>query len=88
MGAAIGLSPRSRPGGAPEAQTYRAVPSPAPIMIGREAELAQLRGWFAKACEGARQVVFVSGEPGIGKDHARAGVPRFARARCVTTSRM
>jgi tetratricopeptide (TPR) repeat protein len=35
--------------------------------VGRDAELAQLHGWVAKALEGARQVVFVTGEPGIGK---------------------
>lgn len=35
--------------------------------MGREAELAQLRGWLEQALGGARQVVFVTGEPGIGK---------------------
>src|SRR5262249_39681375 len=36
-------------------------------LIGREAELAQLRGWLEKALQGRRQVIFVTGEPGIGK---------------------
>ncbi|HEV8718276.1 MAG TPA: AAA family ATPase, partial [Candidatus Binatia bacterium] len=39
----------------------------APALVGREAELAQLHGWLEKALQGERQVVFVTGEPGIGK---------------------
>src|SRR5262245_11619437 len=35
--------------------------------VGREAELAQLHQWFNQAQGGARQVVFVTGEAGIGK---------------------
>lgn len=35
--------------------------------VGRERELARLRGWFEQARRGERQVVFVMGEPGIGK---------------------
>ncbi len=35
--------------------------------MGREAELAQLHGWLEKALSGERQMVFVTGEPGIGK---------------------
>ncbi|MGE0826907.1 MAG: winged helix-turn-helix domain-containing protein [Candidatus Binatia bacterium] len=35
--------------------------------VGRETELAQLHGWLAKARRGERQLVFVTGEPGIGK---------------------
>jgi DNA-binding winged helix-turn-helix (wHTH) protein len=70
----------------------QAVSGPAPIMVGREAELAQLRAWFAKACEGTRQVVFVSGEPGIGKTTlvrafldslAHEGAVRIGRGQCV-----
>jgi predicted ATPase len=37
------------------------------IVVGREAELAQLARWFARAQGGARHLVFVTGEPGIGK---------------------
>ena len=40
---------------------------PAPDLIGREAELGQLHAWLADALEGAPQVVFVAGEPGVGK---------------------
>ncbi len=39
----------------------------APVLVGRETELRQLQGWFARARRGERQVVFVTGEPGIGK---------------------
>jgi DNA-binding winged helix-turn-helix (wHTH) protein/tetratricopeptide (TPR) repeat protein len=45
-------------------------PSPqplAPSFVGREADLAQLRQWLECAARGARQVVFVTGETGIGK---------------------
>ena len=40
---------------------------PTPILVGREAELLQLHNWLAKALDGERQIVFVTGEPGIGK---------------------
>jgi DNA-binding winged helix-turn-helix (wHTH) protein/predicted ATPase len=43
------------------------VPSPAPYFVGREAELAQLQQWWEQALSGQRQVVFIAGEPGIGK---------------------
>jgi DNA-binding winged helix-turn-helix (wHTH) protein len=39
----------------------------APTLVGRENELWQLHEWFNKALRGQRQVVFVTGEPGIGK---------------------
>jgi class 3 adenylate cyclase/tetratricopeptide (TPR) repeat protein len=41
--------------------------SPIPLLVGRDIELAQLHGWLEKALHGERQVVFVTGEPGIGK---------------------
>lgn len=40
---------------------------PGTFLAGREAELAQLHRWFAKALRGERQLVFITGEPGIGK---------------------
>ena len=40
---------------------------PAPLLVGREAELAQLHSWLDEALSGKRQLVFVTGEPGIGK---------------------
>jgi DNA-binding winged helix-turn-helix (wHTH) protein/tetratricopeptide (TPR) repeat protein len=42
-------------------------PNPTPTLVGREAELAQLHNWLEKALNGERQIVFVTGEPGIGK---------------------
>lgn len=45
-------------------------PSPqrlAPLLVGRDSELSRLHGWLDKALSGERQIVFVSGEPGIGK---------------------
>ena len=37
------------------------------LLIGRDAELAHLDQWLQRAARGTRQVVFVTGEPGIGK---------------------
>ena len=42
-------------------------PQSAIHVVGREPELAQLHHWLAKAVSGERQLVFVTGEPGIGK---------------------
>src|SRR5262245_1406101 len=39
----------------------------APSIVGRSAELAALRGWLDEADRGERRLVFVTGEPGIGK---------------------
>lgn len=36
-------------------------------VLGRDTELATMRGWLDRALAGERQVVFVTGEPGIGK---------------------
>ena len=48
-------------------QRPRSVPHPPELMVGREAELAQLQRWWTRAMQGERQVVFVTGEAGIGK---------------------
>ena len=40
---------------------------PAPVFVGREAELAALDGYLDKALQGQAQVVFVKGEAGSGK---------------------
>jgi len=42
-------------------------PTPSTQPGGREAELRQLHKWLEKALSGERQLVFVTGEPGIGK---------------------
>lgn len=39
----------------------------APTVVGRDAELARLHAALRKALNGERQLVFVTGEPGIGK---------------------
>jgi predicted ATPase/DNA-binding winged helix-turn-helix (wHTH) protein len=39
----------------------------APLLVGREREVERLHGWLEQARHGVRQVVFVTGEPGIGK---------------------
>ncbi len=36
-------------------------------LVGRNTELQQLHHWWTKAVDGERQMVFVTGEPGIGK---------------------
>src|SRR5262249_41870191 len=41
--------------------------SSAPIVVGRDADLAQLHHWVEQALNGQRQLVFVTGEPGLGK---------------------
>jgi len=56
-------------------QGFKSEPTPsaprstlsAPRLVGREAELARLHDWLGKALSGERQLVFVTGEPGIGK---------------------
>ncbi len=40
---------------------------PRPGFVGREEEVGQLRSWLERALRGERQVVFVTGEAGIGK---------------------
>src|SRR5437667_4954882 len=53
-----------------QSQNSQPVPSPqhpAPNLVGREAEIMQLHRWLEKALSGERQLVFVTGEPGIGK---------------------
>ena len=61
------------------------------ILIGRDAELARLERALERAGAGARQVVFITGEPGIGKTTlvdaflaAADGADRWtARGQCV-----
>src|SRR5271166_1321383 len=48
-------------------KTSREVDSPASRLVGRNTELDQLRGSLRRALHGERQLVFVTGEPGIGK---------------------
>src|SRR5262249_54097694 len=42
-------------------------PAPPPLLVGRETEVHALRHWLEQVLQGQRQVVFVTGEAGIGK---------------------
>jgi hypothetical protein len=61
-------------------------------LVGRQGEVESLGRWFQRAAQGARQLVFVSGEAGVGKTTvvdlwlARLGAGsavRLARGQCV-----
>ena len=65
---------------------------PAPIVVGREAELARLQSWSEQVLEGRRRrVVFIAGEAGIGKttfvraflDSLSDSAARIGRGQCV-----
>ena len=43
------------------------VPAPTSRLVAREAEVATLHQWFAKALQGERHLGFITGEAGIGK---------------------
>ena len=47
--------------------TFTALSSAASTLVGREAQMARLHARLASALGGQRQLVFVTGEPGIGK---------------------
>jgi DNA-binding winged helix-turn-helix (wHTH) protein len=60
------------------------------VVVGREAELAQLHRWLGKVLSGERQIVFVTGEPGIGKTtlvdaflHGLDANPWVGRGQCI-----
>lgn len=67
---------------------------PAAVVVGRERELGELRACLDAAASGHRQVVFVTGEPGIGKttliarflaEAADGARLRVAHGRCIET---
>jgi DNA-binding winged helix-turn-helix (wHTH) protein/tetratricopeptide (TPR) repeat protein len=58
------------------ASPLRAAVAPTGV-VGRDEALARMRGWLGKMLDGERQIVFVTGEPGIGKT---ALVDTFARS--------
>jgi DNA-binding winged helix-turn-helix (wHTH) protein len=51
-------------------------------IVGRQPDVSRLDGWFQRAAQGTRQVVFVSGDVGIGK----TTVVDLFLARCATAS--
>src|SRR5262245_34943299 len=59
------VKPRSSPEERRPAPTT--IPPPSAPFVGRDAELARLQALFATATRGQRRLVFVTGEPGIGK---------------------
>jgi predicted ATPase len=74
------------------------LPSPAratvhsPLLVGRERELTELHRWLERVRQGARQTVFLTGEPGLGKttvvnafvdDVAGVGDVWLARGQCI-----
>lgn len=69
-----------------------AAAAPPPAIVGRESALAQLEDSLRKASQGRRQIVFITGEAGIGKTTlvnvfqqraAFAANVRIARGHCV-----
>jgi DNA-binding winged helix-turn-helix (wHTH) protein/predicted ATPase len=60
-------APPSGPAAASSPRTPSPLPAAMPALVGRDAELDRLAGWWEAALGGERRVVFVSGEPGIGK---------------------
>ena len=57
------IAPLSSAAGAGPSQADSGLPP----LVGREQELSRLHDWFGRAQAGARQIVFVTGEAGIGK---------------------
>ena len=68
----------------------RSIPLPdaAGPIVGRQREVEALEGWFQRAATGDRQLVFVSGEVGIGKTTVLdLWLARYATARDVWMAR-
>jgi DNA-binding winged helix-turn-helix (wHTH) protein/predicted ATPase len=57
------VAPLSLPATEPPLRDSR----PPPVLVGRERELGELRACLDRAAQGERQLVFLTGEPGIGK---------------------
>ena len=50
-----------------DSKSARTISSSGQLFVGRQADLVELHKWLELALEGERQIVFVTGEPGIGK---------------------
>ena len=68
------------------------VVAPPPLLVGREREFTHLHQWLERVRQGARQIVFLTGEPGLGKttvvnafvaEAARAGDVWLAWGQCI-----
>ncbi len=79
---------------APESVVRDSPPPPPALVVGRDRELGELRASLAQATDGQRQIVFITGEPGIGKttvveaflaETASDGRLRVAQGRCIET---
>jgi predicted ATPase/DNA-binding winged helix-turn-helix (wHTH) protein len=89
------MAPPASEGAAGDAlSASRSVPEPPPLLVERERELTELRACLARAMEGDRQIVFVTGESGIGKtttieallvEGAPPDRPRIVQGRCIET---
>jgi DNA-binding winged helix-turn-helix (wHTH) protein/predicted ATPase len=89
--ALLGESPKSKVQ-SPKLKSCADSPPPTSVLVGREAELGQLHKWLAKAASGERQIIFITGEAGIGKTalieaflkRALAAQPLWiARGQCI-----
>ena len=91
-----GLSEEERAAATANAEKRRATTprpdEPRPAMVGRNDARADLREWLRRAIDGSRQVVFLTGEPGIGKttllehllaDIRRTGAAWVAHGQCL-----
>jgi hypothetical protein len=61
------LPPAPQPAPRPSAPMPPSLPMPAPLCVGRDEVLAHLHRGLAQVRQGSRQVVFLTGEPGLGK---------------------
>jgi len=67
IGLVSSVEPTTTVPGAPSPPHTLPLSSPLCPLVGCDVELSQLHGWLEQALHGARQLVFVTGEPGIGK---------------------
>src|SRR5262245_36976573 len=88
----IGRLPPVAPSTLPPSSPSPARATAPPLLVGRERELTDLHQWLERVRQGARQTVFLTGEPGLGKttvvnafvtDVAGAGDVLVARGQCI-----
>jgi predicted ATPase/DNA-binding winged helix-turn-helix (wHTH) protein len=75
---------RAEPSGDPAPRYGSGTQSPSSAVFGRDDDLARMHGWVERAFLGERQVIFVTGEPGIGKTTlVNAALERAAAGRAM-----